>query len=256
MTINDLDKLAALVKQERRRYCSRGGDNRCGNCRPRGSLTSRRSTITSLDCLTNWLRHSNRSSDQTLPEALHAERRVLPRTACSVVQDAFDIEEVVAEYNILRGCIHDLADVIGMNLQGKPFHIVNRVLDHAIGAALQTYATQRAPGGPPDRRGASWPLPGARPPQERRSTAMTDGRSASSSAIDLPSQAAAPDSATWSKSPCVLHPRDRTRTDRVGIALNEALLNASSTATWSSTRTFARRSICGPSARRGDDRPP
>src|SRR6185436_19172249 len=45
---------------------------------------------------------------------------------------------------ILRACIHDLADANGLSLQGKPFHIVNRVLDHAIGLALQTYATQRA----------------------------------------------------------------------------------------------------------------
>src|SRR6185436_12150384 len=54
------------------------------------------------------------------------------------------IEEVVAEYNILRGCIHDLADRNGLNLQGKPFHIVNRVLDGAIGLAVQSYATQQA----------------------------------------------------------------------------------------------------------------
>lgn len=60
------------------------------------------------------------------------------------VQDAFDIEEVVAEYNVLRACIHDLASDNGINLQGRPFHIVNRVFDHAIGLALQTYATQRA----------------------------------------------------------------------------------------------------------------
>ena len=60
------------------------------------------------------------------------------------VQDAFDIEEVVAEYNILRECIHDLADSNGVVLQGKAFHIINRVFDHAIGVALQTYATQRA----------------------------------------------------------------------------------------------------------------
>jgi two-component system, OmpR family, phosphate regulon sensor histidine kinase PhoR len=50
----------------------------------------------------------------------------------------------VAEYNILRGCIHDLGDDNGCSLQGRPFHIVNRVFDQAIGLALQTYATQRA----------------------------------------------------------------------------------------------------------------
>jgi signal transduction histidine kinase len=81
-------------------------------------------------------------SDQTIPEALAhstASAHGLQR-----VQDAFDIEEVAAEYNILRGCIHDLADERGLRLQGEPFRILNRVFDHAIGLALQTYATRRA----------------------------------------------------------------------------------------------------------------
>lgn len=80
--------------------------------------------------------------DETIPEALRnssSSSHGLQR-----VQDAFDIEEVVAEYNVLRGCIHDLAGDNGINLQGRPFHIINRVFDHAIGLALQTYATQRA----------------------------------------------------------------------------------------------------------------
>src|SRR5579871_5998935 len=81
-------------------------------------------------------------SEETIPEALsecspsiHGVQRV---------HDGFDIEEVVAEYNILRGCIHDLADTHGLSLQGKPFHILNRVFDGAIGLAVQAYATQRA----------------------------------------------------------------------------------------------------------------
>lgn len=45
---------------------------------------------------------------------------------------------------ILRGRIHDLADENGLTLQGKPFHIINRVFDRAIGLALLAYATQRA----------------------------------------------------------------------------------------------------------------
>jgi len=60
------------------------------------------------------------------------------------VKDAFDIEEVVAEYNILRGCLHDLADRNGLTLQGKPFHVLNRVLDGAIGSAVQAFALQRS----------------------------------------------------------------------------------------------------------------
>jgi two-component system phosphate regulon sensor histidine kinase PhoR len=60
------------------------------------------------------------------------------------VKDAFEIEEVVAEYNILRGCIHDLADRNGLSMQGRPFHVLNGVLDGAIGSAVQSFATQKA----------------------------------------------------------------------------------------------------------------
>ncbi len=82
------------------------------------------------------------SPEQTIPETL-AESSP-PAHGLQRLRDAFDIEEVVAEYNILRGCIHDLATEHGVNLQGRPFHVINRVFDHAIGQALQTYATQRA----------------------------------------------------------------------------------------------------------------
>jgi signal transduction histidine kinase len=37
-----------------------------------------------------------------------------------------------------------LADQYGLSLQGRPFHILNRVLDVAIGLAVQSYATHRA----------------------------------------------------------------------------------------------------------------
>jgi signal transduction histidine kinase len=78
---------------------------------------------------------------QTIPEALLESP---PVHGLQRLQEAFDIQEVVAEYNILRGCIHDFAENSGLNLQGHPFHVINRVLDHAIGLALQTYATQQA----------------------------------------------------------------------------------------------------------------
>src|SRR5262249_39497109 len=51
---------------------------------------------------------------------------------------------VVAEYNVLRACIHDLAQNNGLRLEGESFHIMNSVLDRAIGLAVQTYATERA----------------------------------------------------------------------------------------------------------------
>ena len=81
-------------------------------------------------------------SEETIQQAISAASP--PAHGLQRLHDGFDIGEVVAEYNILRGCIHDLAGANGLNLQGKPFHILNRVLDGAIGQAVQTFATQRA----------------------------------------------------------------------------------------------------------------
>ncbi|MGI8783496.1 MAG: sensor histidine kinase [Acidobacteriota bacterium] len=141
MTINDLDKLAALVQQERQALLSRWRQQ------VRELPSARRLDVPTLNdhipvFLDELATALQSKSDQTIPEALSEGSP--PAHGLQRVKDAFDIEEVVAEYNILRGCIHDLADDNGLNLQGKPFHIINRVLDCAIGLALQTYATQRA----------------------------------------------------------------------------------------------------------------
>ena len=82
------------------------------------------------------------NSDSTIPEMLLEGSP--PAHGLQRLQEAFDIAEVVAEYNILRGCLHDLATVNDIMLQGQPFHVINRVFDHAIGLALKTYATQQA----------------------------------------------------------------------------------------------------------------
>jgi two-component system phosphate regulon sensor histidine kinase PhoR len=81
-------------------------------------------------------------SGETIPEALSEASP--PAHGMQRVKDGYDIEEVVAEYNILRGCIHDLAQANGLTLQGEPFHILNRVLDGAIGLAVKTFAAARA----------------------------------------------------------------------------------------------------------------
>lgn len=81
-------------------------------------------------------------SKLTIPAA-HAEGSAAAH-GLQRLQNAFDIEEVVAEYNILRACIHDLADRNAVRLQGSAFHIVNRVFDGAIGVAVRAYATQQA----------------------------------------------------------------------------------------------------------------
>src|SRR5262245_40272219 len=55
----------------------------------------------------------------------------------------FDIVEVVAEYNILRELLHGLAESHGIDISGDLTRILNRVIDRAIGLAVDTYAKER-----------------------------------------------------------------------------------------------------------------
>ena len=56
----------------------------------------------------------------------------------------FDVEEVVAEYNALRGVIQDLIERHDLRLGGTVNRTINRVIDMSIGLAVKTYATQKA----------------------------------------------------------------------------------------------------------------
>ena len=141
MTLNPLQTLAHLVQQDREALLLRW------RAQVRQLPSARHLDIPTLNdhipsLLDELATALQTSPGQTIPETL-AEASP-PAHGLQRLKDAFDIEEVVAEYNILRGCIHDLAIEHGVNLQGRPFHVINRVFDHAIGQALQTYATQRA----------------------------------------------------------------------------------------------------------------
>lgn len=141
MSSDNLDKLALLIRQEREDLLFRWREQ------VRQLASARNLDVPALNdhipVLLDELASAFRAkSDETIAEA-HVEGSP-PAHGLQRLRDDFDIEEVVAEYNILRGCIHDLAEKNGLNLQGEPFHILNRVLDEAIGLAVQTYATQRA----------------------------------------------------------------------------------------------------------------
>jgi signal transduction histidine kinase len=82
------------------------------------------------------------ASEKTIPEAVLEGSP--PIHGLQRQQAGFDIVEVVAEYNILRGCIHDFAEERSIALRGRSFHILNRVLDEAIAAAVQTFAAGQA----------------------------------------------------------------------------------------------------------------
>jgi two-component system, OmpR family, phosphate regulon sensor histidine kinase PhoR len=141
MTINEQGRLAALVTQHRDELLARW--RRIVRALP----SARQLDIPTLNdhipgLLDELASALGSDTNQTIAEAV--SEGCSPAHGLQRVQDAFDIEEVVAEYNILRGCIHDLGDENGVNLQGRPFHILNQIFDHAIGVALQTYATKRA----------------------------------------------------------------------------------------------------------------
>jgi len=81
-------------------------------------------------------------SEETIPERVQEAKAQLH--GLQRLHDGFDLEEVVAEYNILRGCVHELVDERGLGLEVNSVHIINRVIDEGIGLAVQTYATQRS----------------------------------------------------------------------------------------------------------------
>ncbi|MEP7342155.1 MAG: HAMP domain-containing sensor histidine kinase [Acidobacteriota bacterium] len=141
MTINELDKLAALIRQERNTLLSqwRQQVKELPSAKHLDTPTLNDHIPDLLDELAAAL---EAGADKLIPETLC--EGTPPAHGMQRVEDGFDIEEVAAEYSILRCCIHDLADSNGLNLQGKPFHILNRVLDGAIGLAVQAFATYRA----------------------------------------------------------------------------------------------------------------
>ena len=141
MAQSDLQKLAALIEKQREPLLAQWRQQ------VRALPSARHLDTPTLNdhipnLLTELAEALEKNSNQTIPESLveesaqvHGKQRL---------NDGFDIDEVVAEYNILRGCIHDLADESDIRLQGRPFHVINRVFDLAIGMALQTYSSQRA----------------------------------------------------------------------------------------------------------------
>jgi two-component system, OmpR family, phosphate regulon sensor histidine kinase PhoR len=136
-----LNKLAGLIKQERQTLLSQW------RLQVRDLPSARHLDIPTLNdhmpgLLDELAAELKSNSESTIPEVLLEESP--PAHGLQRLQEAFDIEQVVAEYNILRACLHDLATANDIVLQGKPFHVINRVFDHAIGLALETYSSQQA----------------------------------------------------------------------------------------------------------------
>jgi len=87
---------------------------------------------------------------KNLTEALTSNEIGAPGTQTDMIssehgllrwQAGFDITEVVAEYNILRGCLHDAAERNGISLTARTLHIMNDVFAEAVGRAIKAFET-------------------------------------------------------------------------------------------------------------------
>src|SRR5262245_52443984 len=59
-------------------------------------------------------------------------------------QEGFNLIEIVADYNALREAIQEFAEANHISVTGRVRSILDRVLDKAIGVAVQTYSEQKA----------------------------------------------------------------------------------------------------------------
>ena len=139
--MNGLNEMAALIRQQRDAVLSswRHQVRQLPSARKLDTPTLNDHIPQLLDELADALATR---SDRTIPEAL--AKGTSPVHGLMRFREGYDIEEVVAEYNILRKCLYDLAKHHGFSLESGSFDITNDVLDRAIGLAVQTYATERA----------------------------------------------------------------------------------------------------------------
>jgi two-component system, OmpR family, phosphate regulon sensor histidine kinase PhoR len=140
MILQNHEKLAELIKRDREPLLARwrGQVRELPSARKLDVPTLNDHVPTLLDELAAALC----LPELTIPQSLRDGSP--PTHGIQRVQDGYDIEEVVAEYNILRDCVHDLAESNALNIQGKSFHILNRVFDTAIRLAVQSFATCQA----------------------------------------------------------------------------------------------------------------
>ena len=59
-------------------------------------------------------------------------------------EDGFDIEEVVAEYTVLRDCVYELSERLELEIRGKARQVVDKAFDDAIAGAVKAFAESQA----------------------------------------------------------------------------------------------------------------
>src|SRR5215211_2725224 len=140
LTVSNLDRLAELIRQQRDVLLStwREQVRQLPSARNLDTPTINDHIPELLDELRSALQSK---SDPPIAESLIEGSP--PAHGIQRFREGYDIGEVVADYNILRGCIHDLAEQNNLIRQRELLRIVNGVLDRAIELAIQTYATEQ-----------------------------------------------------------------------------------------------------------------
>jgi signal transduction histidine kinase len=136
MTNENLNRLAALVRKGREELLStwRQEVRRLPGAKNLDTPTINDQVPQILDSLADALTRAPESTDAQT-DAISAEHGLLRWQA------GFDVTEVVAEYNILRGCLQSAAERDGMILSGKALHLVNSVFDEAVDRAVKAFET-------------------------------------------------------------------------------------------------------------------
>jgi len=136
MPTENLQRLAALINEQREELLS---DWRSQVRKLPGAVDLDTPTIT--DEVPELLNRLAEELIRTSEEANAEIRAVSTEHGLLRWQAGFDVTEVVAEYNILRCCLQDLAERNNLMLFGKAARIVNTVFDEAVGRAIKAFET-------------------------------------------------------------------------------------------------------------------
>lgn len=67
-----------------------------------------------------------------------------PKHGIQRLAAGFNIKEVVAEYNILRSAVFDIAQNCELPLTAQEYSVINHIIDNAIAEAVETFACEQA----------------------------------------------------------------------------------------------------------------
>jgi signal transduction histidine kinase len=136
MPNENLKRLAAIILDKREQLMAnwRGEVRRLPGAENLDTPTINDQVPQLLDSLAVALQREDKTANK-VTDGISAEHGLLRWQA------GFDVTEVVAEYNILRGCVQDAAERDGVILSADLLNITDAVFDEAIGGAVKAFET-------------------------------------------------------------------------------------------------------------------